>query len=43
MSDEVKSNLLDSAKQSSKFFECEVTIRLFGVQIVHWVFPPKNS
>lgn len=34
---------VESAKRSSKFFEVEITLRLFGVEIAHWIFPPSKS
>lgn len=32
-----------SAKKSSKFFEVELTIRLFGVEIIHLIWPPSKN
>lgn len=34
---------VDSARSDSKFFEVEITIRLFGRVIYHLVFPPSSN
>lgn len=43
MSESSKSQFVSEAKGLAKFFECDVVIRLFGVVIWEWHFPPKNS
>lgn len=38
-----QSEAVEAVKKSSKFFEAELTIRLFGVEVAHWFFPPKKN
>lgn len=43
MSQENKEKIIASAKESSKFFEVEISIKIFGHVIFHWVFPPQKN
>lgn len=31
-----------ASKKLARFFEVEVTLKIFGQVIWHWVFPPQN-
>lgn len=42
MSDEIKSQFVNEAKGLAKFFECDICIKLFGVVVWEWHFPPKT-
>lgn len=33
---------IDAVKSNARFFEIEITLRLFGVVVAHWFFPPKK-
>lgn len=32
-----------AAKRLAPFFEIEVSLRIFGVEIFHWKFPPEKK
>lgn len=32
-----------AGKRLARFFELEISIRIFGQEIWHWIFPPKNN
>ena len=34
---------VEEVRSNSKFFECEITIRLFGRVVWHMVFPPNSN
>jgi len=43
MSESAKKNMVDEAVSSAKFFEVEITIRLFGHVIFHRVIPKSDN
>lgn len=40
---EARENLADYVKKASQWFEVDLVIRIFGIEILHLHFPPKNS
>ena len=40
---EARKSLADSVKKSAQFFELDITIKIFGVEILHLHFPPKTK
>lgn len=38
-----KHQITTDAKRLSKWFKIEVSISIFGQQILHWVYPPQKG
>ena len=38
-----KENVIGKAKRLSRWFEIDLTISIFGVQILHWHYPPQEN
>lgn len=43
MSTEDKAIKVEQAKGLAKWFRVELTISIFGHEILHWVYPPENE
>lgn len=43
MAIEQQKEAIASAKSWAKWFKIEITISLFGQQIIHWVIPPEEK
>ena len=43
MSKTEQNEVVNSAENVSRFFECEITLRVFGHVIWHVVFPAKSK
>lgn len=40
---EARKSLADSVKKSAQWFEVDIVIRIFGVELLHLHFPPKSE
>lgn len=40
---ESREQLASDVKQKAQFFEVDIVIRIFGVEILHLHFPPKTN
>lgn len=38
-----KIDIANSVRSLRKWFSIDITIKLFGVTIVHWHYPPENE
>lgn len=43
LNSKAKEELVTSVKSSARWFEVEITLRLFGVEVWHAFFPPKKN
>lgn len=43
MSTEEKAIKVEQARGLAKWFRVELTISIFGHDILHWVYPPENE
>lgn len=43
MTDSQKSNLIEEARGLAKWLSVDFSIKVFGVTIIEWHFPPKSK